>query len=455
MKRGRRLSWTVKLPIILVVFAVAPLMLNEYWALDLMRETARETTLGWLAGLATAKAKAIDQFTDDRTTDVERIAQLVAPEMRTVLEAEDQAKEPPPEEEQQTPLPDLQDAEALQPGDPSPSPSPTEEDEEEPAPNDPLAAERQQALEKARAELGRKIGLILWDQKQFEELLVIDRKGRVVSSTFESHEDRTAKELGYYRSGMAATYVQPVFMSPITERLTMVISTPIRDDERQVIGVLAARLNLTRFFGLINDVTGLGETGETVVGKKIDDAVLFMAPTRHDADAALNRSIALGADHAKPIRQAARGQNGQGEVVDYRGLCVYAAWRHVPSLEWGLAVKQDCEEATSAVAQAEQRMLLSAAVLVLLALLASILAAQALVRPLQQLKDATDRISKGDVDINLDIRSGDEIGDLADSFERMIAAIRFFRERSRHPEEDEAVADEPSVAGVEDEDDPE
>jgi methyl-accepting chemotaxis protein len=103
----------------------------------------------------------------------------------------------------------------------------------------------------------------------------------------------------------------------------------------------------------------------------------------------------------------------------------------VPSLDWGLTVKQDCSEAMAAVEEMRAQILMSAIVIALLALLASVITAHTLVQPLQQLKEATDRISKGDVDINLDIRSGDEIGDLGDSFERMIAAIRFFREQSR------------------------
>jgi nitrogen fixation/metabolism regulation signal transduction histidine kinase len=63
--------------------------------------------------------------------------------------------------------------------------------------------------------------------------------------------------------------------------------------------------------------------------------------------------------------------------------------------------------------------------------------ARAFVAPLRQLQAATERISRGDLDVSVDIRSRDEIGDLADSFERMVAAIKFFREHARHDEEDD------------------
>ncbi|MBU4400992.1 MAG: HAMP domain-containing protein, partial [Planctomycetes bacterium] len=72
--------------------------------------------------------------------------------------------------------------------------------------------------------------------------------------------------------------------------------------------------------------------------------------------------------------------------------------------------------------------MLLALVLVLSGLLCAVVVSKAMVSSLRELKEATEKISKGDLDVKLKIRSGDEVGDLANSFERMIAAIKFFRE---------------------------
>jgi methyl-accepting chemotaxis protein len=283
--------------------------------------------------------------------------------------------------------------------------------------------------------LKQHLGLILWDQRDFEELLILDTEGRVIVSTFEGHEGTTAESLEYFQRGRAATYVQQVFLSPLTEQLTMVIATPIRDEKIAELGVLVARLNLTRFFQLINDTTGLGDTGETVVIKKIEDTLSFQAPTRHDAEAALKRTIPVGSENAYALQEAARGQAGTGREVDYRGVATFAAWQFVPSLNWGLIVKIDRDEALQAVDDARRSILLSVILVIVLIIPASIIAARTLVEPLRKLKEATDRISRGDFAVQLDIRSGDEIGELADSFERMVAAIKYFRAR-REEEED-------------------
>ncbi|HEX2162715.1 MAG TPA: cache domain-containing protein, partial [Thermoanaerobaculia bacterium] len=311
--------------------------------------------------------------------------------------------------------------------------------DEEPAPQ---PAPPSSALSRLRQSLG----LILYDQSRFEELMVIGQEGRVLASTHEAHEGRSAADLAYFRSGLGATHLEPVFASPITGELTTIVATPIRDPERGVLGVLAARLNLDRFFRLVNDLTGLGETGETVVVKQIEQEVVFMAPTRHDAEAALARRVEVGSAQGSALQEAARGQAGAGEYVDYRSQRVLAAWEPVPSLDWGLVVKQDRREALGPVRDAAARMLVLLLVVVLAGVVAAVAISRALVRPLKALREATDRISRGDVDVQLDIRSDDEIGELADSFERMVAAIKFFRAHSRRPEEDdEPEADETLV----------
>jgi HAMP domain-containing protein len=302
-------------------------------------------------------------------------------------------------------------------------------------PGDPTTSEMQKAL----ISLQQTLGLVLWDQKTFEELLVIDREGRVVASTFGGHTEKSALGLEYFEQGRKTTWVQPVFFSPITEQLTMVMATPIYDEYHQLIGVLAARLNLDAFFRLINDATGLGRTGETVVAKKIKNEVVFMAPTRHDAEAALNRKLAVG--KGRGLEEAARGQSGHAFMADYRGVDTYSAWQHIPSLDWGLQVKIDAREAMAGVAAARDRSILIVLVIVGLVVVASFVASRALVTPLRELKEATDRISRGDFAVQLNIRSNDEIGDLADSFERMVAAIKFFREHSR-PADDDDVDEE-------------
>ena len=428
----RPTTWRAKLLLLLLAFAIAPLVVQAIWDYLGMRRAFERTTLEAMEGLARAKAQSLEQITTDRRLQVERIAGLLAPRVRAVQAIATSGLLPA--QPAASSLPDLADAEALPTGGQGAPEVPQATDGEAPG-----------ADSRPLLDLREALALLLWDQRQFEELLVIDPAGRVVASTFEGHEGRDASGLHYFRNGLRTTFVQPVFLSPITDQLTMVVSTPIRDPGHGVVGVLAARLNLASLFAVIGDVTGLGETGETTVGKREGDRVLFTAPTRHDPEAALRRSLPLDSPLAMAL--AVRREEGAAAARDYRGEEVLAAWAAVPALEWGLVVKQDRAEALQPAAQAGLRMLALIVPLLLGVVVVSLLAARALVQPLAELRSAADRISRGDFDVQIDIASRDEIGQLADSFERMVAAIKFFRERREHEEDEALYEDETAEPG--------
>lgn len=455
--RKKTLKWRNKLLILLSVFSVAPVAVVAYFTSKTLETSFREYTLDSLEALASAKAEAIDQFTEYRQDDVERIAKLIAPYVFEVINKAPRQENPPKLQDAQSPFlstPDSASSADAGIGSPDEDAGPQDaatgsSDQGPVAPPDkrqdgtkkrPTAPD-QAEVARVRAALKQPLGLILWHQNVFEELLVLDNDGLVIASTFDGHEQTSAGDLEYFQQGKKTTYVQPVFISPITKQLTMIIATPIRDESFNDLGVLAARLNLERFYRLIGDQTGLGQTGETVVVKKIEAELAFMAPTRHRADAALNPefSLPLGAERARALQEAARGQSGSGLAADYRGVPTIAAWRYVPSLDWGLMVKIDDEEAIRSARKARTATIFLTFGVLLVIIIAAFVVSRAFIRPLQELKEATDRLSRGDMNVQLDIHSQDEIGELADSFERMVAAIKFFRERSRGTDEDEVV----------------
>ena len=81
------------------------------------------------------------------------------------------------------------------------------------------------------------------------------------------------------------------------------------------------------------------------MGKKIGNQVVYLNPLRHDPNAALKRNISIGEEIGGPMQEAVQGRNGAGQLIDYRGKKVIAAWRYIPSLDWGMVAKIDTDEA--------------------------------------------------------------------------------------------------------------
>ena len=53
-----------------------------------------------------------------------------------------------------------------------------------------------------------------------------------------------------------------------------------------VIGVVVLQMSNQEIYKVVTDATGLGYTGETVVGSRVDNDVIFVTPVRHDPYAA-------------------------------------------------------------------------------------------------------------------------------------------------------------------------
>ena len=50
-----------------------------------------------------------------------------------------------------------------------------------------------------------------------------------------------------------------------------------------------------------------------------------------------------------PIQQAVKGENGKGELIDYRNKETLAIWNYFPRMGWGIVVKIDVAEALAEV----------------------------------------------------------------------------------------------------------
>ena len=131
---------------------------------------------------------------------------------------------------------------------------------------------------------------------------------------------------------------------PATNEPAAFIGAPILK-EGSVIGVVALQMNNEEVYHVVQDPSGGGQTGETVVAGLKGNQAVVMTPLRHDPDAAFRRRIPMGGAEENLIQKAVQGLATEGHYTDYRGKKVYAVTRYLPSLRWGMAIKMDDEEA--------------------------------------------------------------------------------------------------------------
>lgn len=162
-------------------------------------------------------------------------------------------------------------------------------------------------------------------------------------------------------------------------------SAPILDYDNKLIGVIVAEFAADDFFNQMQDYSGLGESGETLIGKKSDDKIIFLNPLRHDPNAGMKRSAQINGKLAKPVILGATGNDGSGISVDYRGVPVLAAWRYVPTSGWGLVAKIDQDEALRPLETIRNSILLTVIVLLIIGVIFSLLMVKNITEPIETL----------------------------------------------------------------------
>jgi len=204
-----------------------------------------------------------------------------------------------------------------------------------------------------------------------------------------------------------------------TGGFSMFFSAPIHSDEGLFAAAAIFEVDMAPIHELIQNTTGLGETGETLIVKKDGNLALFLNPLRHDPEATLKRKIVFGKRIAIPVQEVLKGNNGNGVSVDYRGQEVIAAWRYLPSLGWGMVAKIDIAEAFEPVTALRDFALVLAIAAIVISIFVAFIAAKSISDPIQVLHAGAEEIGKGNLDHKVTTTAKDEIGQLGRAFDQM------------------------------------
>lgn len=215
----------------------------------------------------------------------------------------------------------------------------------------------------------------------------------------------------------------PFATYPMSRDPLAFIVCPVMNDGG-IVGVLCAALGPERFWAMLGDATGLGDTGELLACRRAGDELVVSAPLRLVDDAAFRMRIAPGSPMWSTASAAASGGRGWGTVTDYRGEETTAAWCYLPTYRWGIVVKQDAREAYAMVAAQERTVLALAAAIAVAVAVAAIVVARSISTPLRTAVAVANRVADGDLRADVGSTAKDETGALLDGIRGMTEDLR-------------------------------
>jgi len=228
-----------------------------------------------------------------------------------------------------------------------------------------------------------------------------------------------------FEEGKAGVFLSDIFMSTTkADKFSMLMTAPVRDIEEKFAGVIAFEINMDSVYQFIQERTGLGETGETLIAKKVGDAALFLNPLLHDPNATLQRKVVFGEKHAIPIQEALNGKDGYGLSIDYRGEKVIASWRYLPSIDWGIVVKIDVSEAFAPANVLRNFVIILVAAVLLIGTFVALSVSKSISNPIHSLQKGVKIIGSGNLDYKVSTNAKDEIGQLGKAFDQMTENLK-------------------------------
>lgn len=190
------------------------------------------------------------------------------------------------------------------------------------------------------------------------------------------------------------------------------IATPMSVNKKEA-GTVSVIFRIDDIVAAVQDYTGLGSTGETVVVEEdANKNATSLFPLRFDTDAALKKNL---------TSMQLFGNQGTvyDNIRDYRGQQVMVAARSIGFADWVIATKIDTAEALGPILQLQNTLLAIMVISSIAIIVAALSFARFFTEPILRIARASKLIGTGDFSTQLDIRRKDELGVLAQSINAM------------------------------------
>ncbi len=246
----------------------------------------------------------------------------------------------------------------------------------------------------------------------FREFILYTPEGRIVAASDDTQLGKVLTLQPYYQGSIAsATHIQPPYYEIGSGELTMYETIQLKNDDGELVGIVAARLNLDTLNEIMTERGGLGETGETYLVSLENN--FFLTDSRFQG---FERTRAY---RSQGIDQALQQQDGSGQYIDYRNIDVFGVYRWIPSLQAGLLAEQDVEEALQAARQSRNTSILIGVIATLIAAGTGFFLATRLSRPISYLTAVASRLASGQLHQRAKMEQHNEVGVLGRTFDQM------------------------------------
>jgi signal transduction histidine kinase len=255
------------------------------------------------------------------------------------------------------------------------------------------------------------------EKENFTELSVIRQNdGLVLISTDKKQEGKYLEDQPYFIYGKSQTYIQNVYYSMALQQPSMTIGTPLKDRAGNLIAVLAGNFDFADLSKIIGSRSGLNQSEDTYLVNKFN---FFITDPMFGKGYALKKAV-----FSDGVKAALEHRDGFLLYNNYRGEPVIGAFCWIPESELAIITEIDQSEAYAPVFKLRNTFIFIGLGIALFSVLAGILIAFVFTRRIKRLTDGAVELGKGNLNYKFDIDRRDEVGILAEEFNRSTEKLK-------------------------------
>jgi len=219
-------------------------------------------------------------------------------------------------------------------------------------------------------------------------------------------------------------YLSPVYLVDGQPYLTL--GTPVVNQQGSVIGALRGEVDLEQLGPLVAQAN-LGSSGYLYL---VDRNSKLLAWSTNFSGSSDKRSVRASFQAPSYVSDVLSGVASAVSITAETYISphdreqVFAVGRTIPKLSWAVMVEWPETEAMEIGRVVVGRLVWAALALLLVLIGLSVVVARSFTKPLRELKAATEEIGQGKFDVELKMKSQDEVGELSKSFQEMTKGLK-------------------------------
>ncbi|MBI5677129.1 MAG: HAMP domain-containing protein [Planctomycetes bacterium] len=246
--------------------------------------------------------------------------------------------------------------------------------------------------------------------KRFEDITMIDTKGRVITSTTYNYRGEWRSKKWFLEAVKGNVFVSDAHVILDPYKVVLAISVPLIDENGKIYAALVGQLNMERLWEIVDSIT-IGNTGFVTI---MNDQQYYVS---HPDKGMLFRQAPFD-----PEKKSGVIDSSESEALFY-STEKYSSTIEYELPKWRIVVVQEKRDALSNLSKLKYNVIYVLIIGLFLVVLISIFLSRSIVKPIQTLMHGMSMVSNGDLSYKTSLKSRDEIGLLGAAFNDMLMRL--------------------------------